>query len=101
MEASGVRVSGPLAGWAPELIRWLAERRYSAKTSVEYVRWLEVSSRRLDHEGQAPAAVDDELVAAMVARLHAAGSNKTLTPAWVAVGARVLASPWSRAATRR
>lgn len=80
MDASRVRVSGPLACWAPELVRWLTDCGFGAKASVEHVRRLAVLSRWLDQQRREPGSVDEELVATMVAELHAEGKNTTLTP---------------------
>ena len=78
-EATRVRVSGPLAGEAPGLIEDLTGRGYGGKSTVEHVRRLARLSRWLERERLDPMAVDERLVGAMVAALHADGRGRALT----------------------
>lgn len=65
-----VRVSGPLAGEAPDLIGVLEGSGYRESSTVDHVRCLAHLSRWLETEGLEPAAVDEVLVAAMVEAWH-------------------------------
>ncbi len=78
-EASRVRVSGPLAVYAPELIEYLAERGYCDRPAAKHVRRLAHLSRWLrDHRLDA-AAVDEAVVARAVAALHRRGKGRSYT----------------------
>ena len=79
LEATRVRVSGPLADEAAGLIEVLTGRGYGAKSTVEHVRRLARLSRWLEHEQLDPVAVDERLVEAMVVVFHADGHGRALT----------------------
>ncbi|MEP7115070.1 MAG: tyrosine-type recombinase/integrase [Ilumatobacteraceae bacterium] len=78
-EATRVRVSGPLAGEAAGLLETLAVRGYGGRSAVEHVRRLARLSRWLEREQLDAMAVDEQLVEAMIAALHADGHGRALT----------------------
>jgi site-specific recombinase XerD len=75
-----VRVGGPLAGSAPELIEFLSEQGYSDQSTAEHVGRLAWLSGWLEAEGLGPAAVDEALVGHVVDALHRVGKGRKCTP---------------------
>lgn len=75
-----VRVSGPLAGYAPELIGCLAEQGYSDQSTAEQVGRLGYLSSWLETKRLGPAAVDERLIEQVVDALHRAGRAHKCTP---------------------
>ena len=79
-EAMRVRVSGPLAGDAADLIGYMSGRGYGDKSIVEHVRRLAHVSRWLERERLSVDAVDEQLIGRLVAALHRTGKGKVLKP---------------------
>jgi len=75
-----VRVSGPLAGYASELIGALADQGYSDQSTAEHVGRLAWLSGWLEAEGLGPTVVDEMLVGQVVDALHQAGKGRKCTP---------------------
>jgi site-specific recombinase XerD len=74
-----VRVSVPLAGYAPGLIDFLADEGYADQSMAEHVRRLGWLSGWLEAEGLDPAAVDEVLVGQVVGALRRAGKGRKCT----------------------
>jgi site-specific recombinase XerD len=75
-----VRVAGPLAECAPELISYLAKRGYTDHSVTNHVRRLACLSRWMEASALDPAGVDEVLIARMLQALHAAGESRSFTP---------------------
>ena len=75
-----VRVSGPLAGYAPELIGYLADRGNGDRSTADHVGCLAHLSGWLDRRRLDPADVDESVIERLVDALHRAGKAKKLTP---------------------
>ena len=77
--ASRVRVSGPLAPYAPGLVGHLHERGYADQGAADYVWHLAQVSRWLEVEGLGADALGEAVVERAVESLHRAGTAKRLT----------------------
>ena len=58
-DASHVRVSGPLSGWKPGLIGWLAESGFGRQAQINHTRRLALLSGWLERGGLDPVVVDE------------------------------------------
>lgn len=72
-QASRVRVSGPLAGCALELVGHLADQGYADRSMAKHMRRLAHVSGWLETNGLDPVAVDERLIERVVDGLHRAG----------------------------
>lgn len=75
-----VRVSGPLAGCASELVSYLAKRGYTDHSVTNHVRRLACLSRWMEAGALDRAGVDEALIAKMLEALHASGEARSFTP---------------------
>lgn len=75
-----VRVSGPLAGYAPELISYLADRGNGDRSTADHVGCLAHLSEWLDGRRLHSADVDETVIEQLVEALHRAGKAKKLKP---------------------
>lgn len=78
-EASRVRVSGPLAVYAPELIEYLNARGYCDGTAAEHVRRLKFLSQWMGRCRVRPGAVDEAAVSRALTALHRTGKGERFT----------------------
>jgi integrase len=78
-DASRVRVSGPLAGWAPELIGWLRTAGFGRQTQIDHTRRLALVSGWLERDGLDPVIVDEELIGQLLAKHQRGGRGRSLT----------------------
>src|SRR5215213_1928834 len=78
-QALRVRVGEPLGSQVPELIEYLVDLGYSARSVADHVRCLRHVSRWLNQEELDPSAVDERLIETMVEALHARGKARKLT----------------------
>ncbi len=74
-----VRVSGPLAGCASELVSCLAKRGYTDHSVTNHVRRLACLSRWMEAGALDRAGVDEALIAKMLEALHASGEARSFT----------------------
>jgi hypothetical protein len=75
-----VRVRGPLAGYAPELIGYLVDQGYADHSVTNHLYRLAHVSGWLESGGLEPAVVDEALVGTMLAAAHAAGRMPSFRP---------------------
>lgn len=78
-DASRVRVRGPLAGWAPDLIGWLAAAGFGRQGQINHTRRLALLSRWLERDGVDPVVVDEARIAAWLASGQREGLTRPLT----------------------
>jgi site-specific recombinase XerD len=79
-DASRVRVSGPLTGWAQGLIDWLTVTGFGRQSQIMHTRRLALLSRWLERDGVDPVVVDEELIGALLAdHQRRVGSYRSLT----------------------
>ncbi len=78
-DASHVRVSGPLSGWAPGLIGWLAESGFGRQAQINHTRRLALLSGWLERDGLDPVVVDEALIAGLLVEHQREGRGRSLT----------------------
>ncbi len=76
--ASRVRVSGPLSGWAPGLIGWLAGSRFGRQAQINHTRRLALLRGWLERDRFDPVEVDEMLIGELLA-VH---SGTGAWPSW-------------------
>ena len=84
-QSLGVRVRGPLAGYASELVGHLVEQGYADHSVTNHLYRLAHVSGWLERGGLEPAVVDETLVETMLEAAHAAGMLRSFRPRSFAV----------------
>ena len=75
-----VRVRGPLAGYAPELVGYLVDQGYADHSVRNHLYRLAHVSGWLEDGGLEPAVVDETLIETRLAAAHGAGDMPSFTP---------------------
>jgi site-specific recombinase XerD len=78
-DASRVRVSGPLARWAPGLIEWLEASGFGCQSQINHTRRLALLSRWLERDGLDLGVVDESLITELLAEHGRSGRSGPLT----------------------
>ena len=78
-DASHVRVSGPLSGWKPGLIGWLAESGFGRQAQINHTRRLALLSGWLERDGLDPVVVDEAVIAGRLVEHQREGRGRSLT----------------------